>query len=71
MAKVTVPFGAPVEVECEATAFHVDSEGILQREVPRYLESSSGIEGRGLSSPKMISWKVADSFNCTSSEILL
>ena len=74
MTKVTLPVLAPSWgwVWSTVTAFHMvssetDSEGILPREGPRYLESSSGITGRSLSSPNIISWKVADSFSCTSS----
>lgn len=38
-----------------------DSEGIFQRETPRYLEYSSGTAGISVSSPSITSWKVANS----------
>lgn len=73
MTKLIVPFWASSWgwVWSTVTAFHVDSEGILQREVPRYLESSSGFKGKSLLSPNITSWKVADSFSCTSSEMFV
>lgn len=45
--------------------FRTNSDGILQREVPRYFEESSGIARMSVACPNINSWKVADLFGCT------